>query len=391
MSQNDAREPITPAALAERPLLFASGVQAYVASRVVRTWQTPDGADPGWADEVVAGLAPGERALCALSFAAGAPGIAHQVEGAERALLRVEPDTTVDRHYDVTEFPTPAEYAVMVEAALEKIAGGDLHKVVLGRCLDVVSTPPLVPAEIIDRLLTTRPGRYVFSVPLVPGTKDGTPTEGPILVGASPELLVRRDGRTITCTPLAGSVPRSDDPDEDARRAAGLQASAKDLAEHAFVVDAIVHALKDVCVEIEHPATPELLSTDTVWHLATPIRARLAGDDHGLSALRLAQLLHPTPAVGGVPTAAANAVIADLEGDLRDFFAGCVGWVDGNGDGEFAVTIRAAVIDGPKLRLFAGAGIVAGSDPALEVRETGAKLATMARVTGFAPPGEPAS
>lgn len=376
-----ARAPITPAALAARPFLFASGEEAYVASRVLHTWTTSDGADVAWADEVVSALAPGERALCALSFAAGAPGLAHQVVGAEHALKRPTVPLAVDRTYQVTEFPTAADYARMVEAALAKIADGSLHKVVLGRCLDVISTPPLVPAEIIDRLLHTRPGRYVFSVPLVNG--DAAPADGPILVGASPELLVRRDGLDISCTPLAGSVPRSNDPAEDAARAEGLRSSAKDLAEHAFVVEAIVHALKDVCVEIEYPALPELLSTDTVWHLATPIRARLAAGAEGPSALRLAQLLHPTPAVGGVPTAAANAVIADLEGDLRDWFAGCVGWVDGKGDGEFAVTIRAAVIDGDRLRLFAGAGIVAGSDPASEVRETGAKLATMARVSGL--------
>jgi isochorismate synthase len=378
-----ARDPITPAALAARPMLFASGEQAYVAHEVRRTRMTPDGADPAWADEVVADLGPGERALCALSFAAGAPGLAHLVVGSEHALQRPDRDDSVRRTYEVTEFPTPDEYAAMVATALERIADGDLHKVVLGRCLDVVSDPPLVPAEIIDRLLTTRPGRYVFSVPLVSGGDGAAPTDGPILVGASPELLVRRAGAEISCTPLAGSVPRADDPDEDLRRAGELQRSAKDLAEHAFVVEAIVHALKDVCVEIEYPATPELLSTDTVWHLATPIHARLADPVDGPSALRLAQLLHPTPAVGGVPTAAANAVIADLEGDLRDWFAGCVGWVDRHGDGEFAITIRAAVMDGPRLRLFAGAGIVAGSDPASEVRETGAKLATMARVTGL--------
>lgn len=379
-----AQQPITPAALTARPLLFASGEQAYVAATILGTSQTPDGASPDWADDVVAGLGVGERALCALSFAAGAPGLAHRVIGSEHPLQRPEQDSSVERRYEVTEFPTADEYAGMVEAALAKIADGSLHKVVLGRCLDVVSDPPLVPAEIIDRLLTTRPGRYVFAVPLVPGTEEGhAPADGPILVGASPELLVRREGGEISCTPLAGSVPRSADPDEDARRAAGLQQSGKDLAEHAFVVEAIVHALKEVCVEIEYPATPELMSTDTVWHLATPIHARLADPADGPSALRLAQLLHPTPAVGGVPTAAANEVIADLEGDLRDWFAGCVGWVDGNGDGEFAITIRAAVMDGPRLRLFAGAGIVAGSDPASEVRETGAKLATMARVTGL--------
>jgi isochorismate synthase len=231
---------------------------------------------------------------------------------------------------------------------------------------------------VIDRLLVTRPGRYVFSVPLTE-----SPDDGPLLLGASPELLVSRTGDLISCTPLAGSVPRAADPEEDARRAAGLRASEKDLAEHAFVVDAIVHALKEVCVDVEPAAAPTLISTDTLWHLASPITARLEDTASGPSALRLAQMLHPTPAVGGVPAAAAAEAIADLEGDLRDYFAGCVGWVDGAGDGVFAITIRAAVIDGSRLRLFAGAGIVAGSDPDLEVVETGAKLATMMRVTGL--------
>ncbi|MCL2542433.1 MAG: isochorismate synthase [Nocardioidaceae bacterium] len=370
-------EVITAAELPERPLLFASGADAYMPDRVVRTMPSSDGSDPTWADEVLAALAPGQRALGALSFAAGAPGIFHLVQGGERSLVgpAVPPRP---REYDVHEFPTAERYAEMVAAALEEISSGVLHKVVLGRCLDVVSRPPLVVAEVIDRLLATRPGRYVFSVPL-----QACEEPGPVLFGASPELLVRREGAQISCTPLAGSAPRSDDPDEDRRRAEGLLASAKDLAEHAFVVDAIVHALKSVCVEVEAPATPELLATDTVWHLASPVRARLAAGLEGPSALHLAQLLHPTPAVGGVPTDAASATIAALEGDLRDYFAGCVGWVDGSGDGEFAVTIRSAVIDGDRLRLFAGAGIVAGSDPALEVIETGAKLATMGRVTGL--------
>ncbi len=364
-------------ALSSRPLLFASGDEAYIADRVLRTWTTPDGADPGWADDVVAALQPGERAIGALSFASGAPGILHQVVGSERPLRRPVA-TPRKRTYDVREFPTSEAYADMVRVVLDKIAEGAVRKVVIGRCLDVTSDPPLEPAEIIDRLLVTRPGRYVFSVPLTESLDDG-----PLLVGASPELLVSRSGDRIACTPLAGSVPRSPDPEEDARRAKALEASAKDLAEHAFVVDAIVHALKDVCVDVEPPAAPNLLATDTVWHLASPITARLEDPGSGPSALRLAQMLHPTPAVGGVTAAAAAEAIADIEGDLRDYFAGCVGWVDSTGDGVFAITIRAAVIDGPRMRLFAGAGIVAGSDPDAEVAETGAKLATMTRVSGL--------
>ncbi|WP_188113436.1 isochorismate synthase [Nocardioides humilatus] len=363
--------------LPSRPLLFASGEDAYVADRVIRSWTTEDGADAAWASEVIAALPAGERAIGALSFAAGAPGILHQVVGSERPL--VGPETTPrERKYEVYEFPTAEAYADMVRAVLDKIAAGVVRKVVIGRCLDVISDPPLEPAEIIDRLLETRPGRYVFSVPLTESLVDG-----PLLVGASPELLVSRHGDQIACTPLAGSVPRSADPDEDARRATALQASDKDLAEHAFVVDAIVHALKEVCVDVEPPTGPTMLATDTVWHLASPITARLEDPATGPSALHLAQMLHPTPAVGGVPAAAAAEAIADLEGDLRDYFAGCVGWVDGSGDGVFAITIRAAVIDGARMRLFAGAGIVAGSDPDSEVRETGAKLATMTKVAGL--------
>ncbi|KAA1419041.1 isochorismate synthase [Nocardioides humilatus] len=372
-----SRRTIDGMSLPSRPLLFASGEDAYVADRVIRSWTTEDGADAAWASEVIAALPAGERAIGALSFAAGAPGILHQVVGSERPL--VGPETTPrERKYEVYEFPTAEAYADMVRAVLDKIAAGVVRKVVIGRCLDVISDPPLEPAEIIDRLLETRPGRYVFSVPLTESLVDG-----PLLVGASPELLVSRHGDQIACTPLAGSVPRSADPDEDARRATALQASDKDLAEHAFVVDAIVHALKEVCVDVEPPTGPTMLATDTVWHLASPITARLEDPATGPSALHLAQMLHPTPAVGGVPAAAAAEAIADLEGDLRDYFAGCVGWVDGSGDGVFAITIRAAVIDGARMRLFAGAGIVAGSDPDSEVRETGAKLATMTKVAGL--------
>ncbi|UMG94683.1 chorismate-binding protein [Nocardioides sp. TF02-7] len=246
-----------------RPLLLASGDDAYLADRVLRTWTTPDGADEAWADDVVAALAPGERAIGALSFAAGAPGIMHQVVGSERPL--VGPGLPVrDRTYEVREFPTADEYAGMVRAVLDKIEAGVVRKVVLGRCVDVTSDPPLEPADVIDRLLQTRPGRYVFSVPLTASLEDG-----PLLVGASPELLVSREGDRIACTPLAGSVPRAADPAEDERRAAGLRASEKDLAEHAFVVDAIVSALKEVCVDDgaagrthaavdRHPVAPRL-------------------------------------------------------------------------------------------------------------------------------------
>lgn len=359
--------PVTPS-----PLIF-SGEEEFAAA-VVRTTLTSEAADQGWSDDVLALLRPHERALVSLAFTPGGPAVAHVVAPAPLDL----DSTSIHTPYDhrTTTLPSEADYADQVRAALSLIADGTLDKVVLGRCLDVISTPALRPYDIAARLLEARPGRYIFSLPL------GPDADGSWLVGASPELLVRRHGLEISSTPLAGSVPRSLDPHEDQRRAAALQESAKDLAEHAFVVEDIVATLRPVCADVEAPATPRLLSTDTMWHLATPIRARLH-DSTGPSALRLAHLLNPTPAVGGVPLAPALSAITDLEGDLRGPLAGAVGWVDSSGDGEFAIAIRSGVVTGQHLRLFAGAGIVAGSDPESEVRETGAKLATMSRVVGL--------
>lgn len=360
------------------PLLF-SGEQDVVAREVHRTWV---GADD-WADEVVASLGEGERAIGALAFAPGGASVIHRASTTE-VLPRYDPRagaTGAPRHR-VTAHPTEEEYAAGVREALARIADGRLSKVVLGRSLDVVSAPALDPTAVVARLAAERPGKYVFSVPL------GAQPDAPVLLGASPELLVRRTGAWVASVPLAGSVPRSADPVDDRARAEALLDSTKDLAEHAFVVEAIVAALAPVCVEIDADPRPRLLSTDTMWHLATPVRARLDPGVPGPSALHLARMLHPTPAVGGVPAAAALATIAEIEGTSfeqggRGPLAGAVGWVDRSGDGEFAVTIRAGVLDGSRLRLFAGAGIVAGSDPDAEVRETGAKLATMARAIGL--------
>ena len=360
------------AAAGTAPILFL-GDETVVADGALGSWAAP--CDAAWADEVVASLGAGERAIGALSFAPGGPAIMHRVAGSGRPPTPVARDA--ERRHVVTPSPTREQYAGGVRDALARIAAGRLEKVVLGRCLDVVSEPPLRADEVVGRLIATRPGRYVFSVPL---TADAG--GGPVLVGASPELLVRRRGAEVSCLPLAGSVPRSPDPTEDLRRADALLASTKDLEEHAFVVDQIVAALRPVSLALEADPAPRLLATDTLWHLASSITATVAPG--GPSALHLARLLHPTPAVGGVPTDAALAAIEEIEGPgLRGPLAGAVGWVDGAGDGEFAVAIRAGVLHGNHLRLFAGAGIVAGSDPDAEVRETSAKLTTMAKAVGL--------
>ncbi len=357
-----------------KPLLVFSGDDSFSADEVRRTLHGRTG-DRDWACRVMSAIEPGERALISASFSADGPAVAHLVTALPLELaehLQID-----DRVHEVVAVPDRDVYARLVGTALARIAGGDVSKVVLGRCLDVRSTPPLAPDDVITNLLIGRPGRYVFSLPL-----EEFP-DGPWLVGASPELLVRRQGAVVTSTPLAGSAPRSHDPVEDARRAADLQDSTKDLAEHAFVVDHIAAILEPFCSGLRVPATPELLSTDSMWHLASPIRGHLA-EPADVTALDLARLLHPTPAVGGVPTDAAIELIDELEGhQLRGPLGGFVGWMDEHGDGELAIAIRAGVLDGERFRLFAGAGIVAGSDPLAETDETAAKLTTMTRVVGL--------
>lgn len=335
--------------------------------------ETSFGRGPAWADRVVGSLRSGERALVALPFHPDAPGVAHRIApvAASRPVAR-RPEPTRHR---VSERPSRAQYADRVRLALHRIAAGDLDKVVLGRSLEVVSDPPLDAGAIVARLVAERPGRYVFRVPL------SADPQGPTLLGASPELLIGRRGRLVRSLPLAGSAARSSDPHEDHARVRALLESSKDLAEHAFVVEAIVNALAGVCDDVAADEQPGPVSTDTLHHLGSRVRGTLASGASA-SALHLAQLLQPTPAVGGVPTPAALRVIAELEED-RGPLTGAVGWVDAAGDGEFAVAIRAGVLDGAHLRLYAGAGIVAGSDPEAEVRETGAKLATMMKAVGL--------
>lgn len=323
--------------------------------------------DSGDPDAIVGSLEPGERAIVVLPFDPREASIAHRVRRTDAGPL----DAPLrSRAHEVRESPSAGEYASQVDAALRRIEDGEFEKVVLGRAVELVSTPPLGVDEVLAQLLRTRPGRYVFAVPVAHGT----------LVGASPELLVRRRGTRMTSFPLAGSIPRAADPATDAALPAGLRRSPKDLAEHEHVVAHIRAALTPVSRELTMPDAPEPIATDTMWHLATPIAADL--HEPAASALALTRLLHPTPAVGGFPTSDALSAIADLEGASRGVLTGAVGWVDADGDGEFALAIRSGVLDGPRLRLYAGAGIVAGSDPDAEARETGAKLATMLTAVG---------
>lgn len=266
--------------------------------------------------------------------------------------------------------PSPAGYADAVRTALGRIASGEVDKVVLARTLELEALDDWSVPELVAELVARNPAATTLAVPL----DDPADSQARWLVGASPELLLRRRGPSVLLRPLAGSIPRSPEPDEDMRRADALMVSDKDRREHAFVVDAIVEALTPFCRTITTPE-PELMATPAVWHLATRISALLT--DTGTTSVDLVSALHPTPAVGGSPRAAAMRVIEEVEGLDRGCYAGAVGWQDVHGDGEWVVAVRCAEVSGRRLRVFGGAGIVQGSDPDLEVAETAAKMRTV--------------
>ncbi len=239
-----------------------------------------------------------------------------------------------------------------------------LRKVVLARSVDVEATDPFVVGDILARLHALFPSCMVFSI------------EG--FIGASPELLVSRKGSSLRAHPLAGTVARSGDPETDAKLAAGLLASAKDRWEHLLVIDVLDDVLRPLCDELDVPQTPSIVPLRNVSHLGTLITGSLRATDvvnrSAPTALELVSVLNPTPAVGGVPQAKALAVIAALEPVPRGTYAGPVGWVDAAGNGEWAVGLRSARIDGNRARMFAGGGIVNDSEPAAELAETQLKL-----------------
>ncbi|PWW67072.1 isochorismate synthase [Actinokineospora spheciospongiae] len=285
--------------------------------------------------------------------------------------------------WTVTPRPEPAAYTAAVRRALDLIDDGDLDKVVLGRCLDLLADTPVAVPALLARLVRADPAAHAFAVDVsAPG--DPAPRT---LLGASPELLVSRYGAEVVANPLAGSLPRVADEDENRRRRAALLASAKDRAEHAHVAAGVAEVLGRFCSDLHVPAEPSVIGTPTMWHLSTRVTGRVADPtDPGSSALALAEALHPTPAVCGVPVVRARDAIADLEPLDRGHFTGLVGWTDLNGDGEWVVTIRCAEVCDRSVRLFAGAGVVAGSDPAAELAETGAKFRTLLRALGAEDP-----
>jgi isochorismate synthase len=236
-----------------------------------------------------------------------------------------------------------------------------LRKVVLAREVRVTSDRPIDRATVLARLRRAFPGCFLFHV-------DG-------FLGASPELLVARAGDVVRAQPMAGTAPRGGDPATDARLAAGLLSSATYRHEHQITIDMVHDTLLPWCSYLDYEAEPSVVGVANVQHLATLVEGRLSQPPP--SVLELVGALHPTPAVAGWPRDRSIEWILAHEGLDRGRYAGTVGWVDGAGNGTWAVSIRCADVDGPVARVCAGNGIVAGSDPETELAETQAKLAAV--------------
>ncbi len=247
-----------------------------------------------------------------------------------------------------------------VAEAVRRISRGDLRKVVLARDVYATAQRPIDPRTLLRRLSARYPECYTFAC------------AG--LLGATPELLIRREGDEVRSLVLAGTMPRGGSADEDSRLAAALLASAKEAEEHRYAADSVRQVLAPLCQALDVSPEPELLTLPNVHHLGTRVVGRLATDR---SALALAAALHPTAAVGGDPGEVAVEVIRELENMDRARYAGPVGWMDAHGNGEWGIALRCAHVDGNQARLFAGCGIVAGSDPAAELAETMSKLRPM--------------
>ncbi len=249
----------------------------------------------------------------------------------------------------------------VVGFARDRIRAGDLTKAVLARELRLRTDHPIDIALVIDRLRSTFPAAILFSV-------DG-------FVGASPELLVARDGDIVRAHPLAGTAPRSSDPATDAAHSAGLLGSKKDRWEHRITIDWLLDTLLPFCSYVDAEPEPTIVTLANVHHLGTRVEGRLSSP--ASSVLELVAALHPTPAVGGQPQQVALDLIEGLERVDRGRYAGPCGWVDGAGNGGFAVSVRSAEISGSEARIFAGVGVVEDSDPEAELAETRSKFQAM--------------
>ncbi len=289
----------------------------------------------------------------------------HTAPGAEGLLesLRVPGPPDVPRGRVVAEVPTADEWAGLVRRAIDEIDSGVLSKVVLARRVDV-AVERGHPFDLLAPMGERFPNTFLY----------GWIEQGTAFLGASPELLIERHGASVRSFPLAGSAPRGTGHDDDERIAIALLAASKEGEEHRIVVDEVARILRAVTTELAVPDTPSVVRLPNIQHLGTEIVGTALP---GVSLIDLAQALHPTPAVAGTPTDAALLFIKENEPFDRGWYAGALGWMDENGDGEAIIALRGTLFRSSIAQVYAGAGIVRDSIPAAEVAETEAKLAAI--------------
>lgn len=266
------------------------------------------------------------------------------------------------RKLEVTPLRNPVSWTAAVHSAVSRLRAGDAAKVVLAREVLARGDGVISAGMVVRSLRAAYPSCFTYLV---------TGADGTAFAGASPELLVRRSGDRAYAQPMAGSVARGATDADDERLARALEESAKDAIEHRLVSSFVVEALRAFSKSVT-ARPPEVVRFTNIQHLATAVTAELS--EPAADALTLAAALHPTPAVGGWPRDAAEALIDELEGMERGWYAGAVGWIDGRGDGEFAVALRCGLLWEDGARLYAGVGVMPDSDPARELEETELKF-----------------
>lgn len=258
---------------------------------------------------------------------------------------------------------TPNEWMSRVATAIGEIEIGDLEKVVLARDLVAVTDKEIDIRPILNNLSEQYPSTWIFAV-------DN-------LIGATPELLLRLSRGMVTSRVLAGTISKTGDDEKDLALAASLARSSKDLEEHEYAVRSVADALEPFCTSTNVPESPFVLHLANVMHLATDVTGALIESKVDVDAFSLLSRLHPSAAVCGTPTHLASQLIASIEGMNRGRYAGPVGWIDSHGDGELGIALRCGKVDGTSIRMFAGCGIVSGSNPEKELNESNAKFAPM--------------
>jgi menaquinone-specific isochorismate synthase len=258
---------------------------------------------------------------------------------------------------------TPNEWMSRVATAIGEIEIGDLEKVVLARDLVAVTDKEIDIRPILNNLSEQYPSTWIFAV-------DN-------LIGATPELLLRLSRGMVTSRVLAGTISKTGDDEKDLALAASLARSSKDLEEHEYAVRSVADALEPFCTSTNVPESPFVLHLANVMHLATDVTGALIESKVDVDAFSLLSRLHPSAAVCGTPTHLASQLIASIEGMNRGRYAGPVGWIDSHGDGELGIALRCGKVDGTSIRMFAGCGIVSGSNPEKELNESNAKFTPM--------------